>query len=145
MIFRSFFICFAIIGLSVASTVSLAAEGRGHRAHAWMETLTTEQRQTAERILAEVQPRVQELRMEVRGKMMELHSFSYRNDEDRDVLSRLGRELQVLRDKLREELQALDSRLVQEVGMPPRPSRKRSCSSLDTRSLPQGEGEMHSR
>lgn len=145
MIFRRFFTLLAIIGLSLASAGPLAAEGRGHRGHAWMENLTPEQQQMAESIVAEAQPRLQALRMEVRGKMTELQSFAYRNDEDRDVLSRLGRELQVLRDKLLEELRALDARLVQEAGVQPRPYRKRSCSSLDSRALPQNDGEMRSR
>lgn len=145
MIFRRLFIFFAIIGLTMACAGPLAAEGRGHRVHAWMEALSPEQRETAESILAEAQPRLQALRMEVRSKMLELQSFSYRNDDDRDVLSRLGSELQMLRDKLLQELQALDARLVQEVGVQPRPYRKRSCSSLDSRALPQNEAEMRPR
>lgn len=140
MIFRRFFMPLVLMSLIVASAGLALAEGRGHRGHMRMENLSAEQREVAERIVAEVKPRIQELRKEVRDKMVELQSFSYRHDEDLHVLSRLGRELQTLRDMLRTELQNLDARLAQEAGLPQRPLRGRSCSNLQQRSLPPVEG-----
>lgn len=143
MRFQRFFFFIALLALAAACAAPAWAEGHGRRGYSWLDSLTDEQRQTAERIVSEVRPRLQELRQGVRQKMMELQSFSYRNDEDSEELSRLGRELQSLRDTLRQELLALDERLVREVGIAPQPHRGRSCSSLNSR-MPQGEGEMRS-
>lgn len=139
MLFYRISLLLAALILAAAFAEPAWAEGHGRR-HSWLESLSVEQRQTVERIMTEARPRILELRDGVRQKMAELQAFSYRNDGDSEELSRIGRELQGLRDKLRQALQALDERLVEEAGLAPMPHRGRSCSTLNSR-LPQAESE----
>ena len=117
-------------------------QGRGHRAADGVE-LTVEQRQIVHSIMSEAQPRLRELRALMREKMQALHAFAYRDDGDENVLSRLGGELQALRDELRKELQTLDERLEREAGLPARPYMGRGCSDLATRMPSMESGETY--
>ena len=137
-------IAILLLVLGLGSSAALAASGHGfrHGGSGWIDSLTDEQRQQVDRIVAETQPRLLELRVQMREKMKELQAFAYREDDDNEALSRLGHDLQALRDALRKELQALDERLVREVGVPALPYRGRSCSVLGTRTPPTEGGEV---
>lgn len=121
--------------LAAAVAVAQAREPYQHRGSAWLNELTEEQRKDVERIVAEARPRLYELRRQMRDKMVELKSFAYDQNTDPDVFPRLGRELQTLRDALHKEIQALDQRIEDEVGVSVHGRRGRGCSGLAVRSI----------
>lgn len=92
--------------------------------------LSDEQRRQAERILEESRPRVQHLKQQIRAKVLELKMFMYDSNTDPAVLPRMGRELQVLRDELRQALNEIDARLAREAGILISHRRGRGCSGL---------------
>lgn len=105
---------------------------RGEDGRFWNppDALSPEQRVQAEHILKEARPRLRELTKKIHDKMLQLKSFVYDKDTDPEVLPRLGRELQTLRNELRQALHALDQRLEREAGVLPPRRRGRGCAAL---------------
>ena len=108
----------------------MPAHKKPHAGPAWLDQLSTDQRQQAERILTDARPRLQELRQQLRLKMSEIKTFVYGRGTDPDVLPRLGQELQALRNALYAELRTLETRLADEAGVPARGQSGRGCSEL---------------
>lgn len=123
------------VTLGFADTALGQPHGHRHRAYDQGQPLTQEQQGAVDRIMDEYRPRIQALHQQLHDKMMELKGFSYAKDTDPEVLPRLGRELQELREALREELRTMDSRLAQEAGVTLRPRSGRGCSGLGPHSL----------
>lgn len=120
-----------VLCLGMAASAALAQpHGYRHGAYDRNSQISPEQQAIADTIMDEARPRIQELHQKLHDKMMELKTFSYDKDTDPEVLPRLGRELQALRDALRAELQVLDTRLEQEAGFNVRPRSGRGCSGL---------------
>lgn len=115
-----------------------------HNCSLWEGSLSPEQHEKAEIILAETRPQLSRLRAEMQTKMQELKSLSYNNQSDPEDLARLGRDLQQQRDQLLKELRGLDKRLQEEVGgnVRMRGYHGRGCAALTATSpcpLPQAE------
>lgn len=115
-----------------------------HNCSLWEGSLSPEQHEKAELILAEARPQLNQMRAEMQTKMQELKSLSYNNQTDPQDLARLGRDLQQQRDQLLQELRSLDKRLQQEVGdnVRMRGYHGRGCAALTATSpcpLPQAE------
>lgn len=118
-----FFCVFALWGALVLAPGDVQAReeqapgpGNLHNCSLWEGSLSPEQHEKAEQILAEVRPQLSQMREEMQTKMQELKSLSYNNQTDPEDLARLGRELQHQRDGLLQALRDLDLRLQQEVG-----------------------------
>ncbi|MEG2172209.1 MAG: periplasmic heavy metal sensor [Desulfovibrionaceae bacterium] len=110
-----------------------AGATKAHNCLPWEGTLSPEQREKAEQILAEARPRLAQVRQTMREKRQELRALSYNNKSDPEDLARLGRQLQKQRDTLREELRALEKRLSAEIGSEVRIRRHhgRGCAALE--------------
>ena len=122
--------------LSLAATAAQAQpHGYRHGAQERSAQIPPEQQALVDAIMDEARPRILELHKQLHEKMMELKSFSYDKDTDPEVLPRLGRELQTLREALRAEIQTLDTRLEQEAGVSTRPRSGRGCSGLGPHSF----------
>lgn len=130
MVFRYKYAFPMLLCLLLAVAESAAAHGMRHGGGVLAGDVSPEQRRKAELILAEANPKIQELRRQMRAKMAELQSFAYDNKTDPTVLPRLGRELQALRDTLRRELLELNDRLESEAGVQLRIRRGRGCADL---------------
>ncbi len=106
---------FVVTGLCLGAFAVVFA-GNAEKVSRWSQELSAEQQEHAREIIQEFYPRIKQLRREVRGKVKELSGFCYASAEDHEKLARLGKELQAAREALREELIALDARLMNEVG-----------------------------
>ena len=110
------------------------SDARRHRLHhAWREQLTPEQRAVVDAIIDEARPRLRALRQQVHDKVRELKSFAYAEQTDPDVLPRLGRELQGLRDELHREIMAVRQRISEATGVSLGDHPGRGCSNLSNR------------
>ena len=75
---------------------------RGYRnVDQWLQSLPEEQQVKARAILEEARPAIEDTRWRIRQKREELAHFDYAEDSSAETLSRLGWELQDLRDRLR--------------------------------------------
>ena len=101
--------------------------------HAWREQLTPEQRAVADAIIDEARQRLRALRQQVRDKVRELKGFAYAEQTDPDVLPRLGRELQGLRDELHREIMTVRQRISEATGVSLGDHPGRGCSNLSNR------------
>ena len=100
---------------------------RGYRnVDQWLQSLPEEQQVKARAILEEARPAIEDTRWRIRQKREELAHFDYAEDSSAETLSRLGWELQDLRDRLRLQLAQLEGRLLDEVGV----SFRRACNSM---------------
>ena len=85
----------------------------------------------ARAILEEARPAIEDTRWRIRQKREELAHFDYAEDSSAETLSRLGWELQDLRDRLRLQLAQLEGRLLDEVGVSfRRAGKSRGCNSM---------------
>ena len=93
--------------------------------------LPEEQQVKARAILEEARPAIEDTRWRIRQKREELAHFDYAEDSSAETLSRLGWELQDLRDRLRLQLAQLEGRLLDEVGVSfRRAGKSRGCNSM---------------
>lgn len=106
--------------------------GRGYRnVEQWLQSLPEEQQVKARAILEEARPGIEDTRWRIRQKREELARFDYAEDSSAETLARLGGELQALRRHLRHQLEALEERLLSEVGVSFRRAVKsRGCNSM---------------
>lgn len=124
-----------VLSLVAVSLAHAGGHGRrmaleGPRTERWLAGLPAEQQQKARVILEEERPGIQDLHYRIRCKMQELEGLNYDNDIRPDALSRLGWELQKLRDELHAAYQRLHERMRREVGVDfVRPGR-RGCRSI---------------
>ena len=97
---------------------------RGYRnVDQWLQSLPEEQQVKARAI--------EDTRWRIRQKREELAHFDYAEDSSAETLSRLGWELQDLRDRLRLQLAQLEGRLLDEVGVSfRRAGKSRGCNSM---------------
>ncbi len=121
-----------ILLLMLAILIGTASVGnvRGHLDERWSQDLTPEQRQQAKEIMKAAHPRIKELRKDVKVKIRALEEFCFAKAGDDQTLAKLGQELQESRDALRNELMALDKKLMQEVGVSIRGYRGRNSAGL---------------
>lgn len=113
---------------------SVSPDARRQRLHhAWREQLTPEQRAVADAIIDEARPRLRALRQQVHDKVRELKGFAYAEQTDPEVLPRLGRELQGLRDELHREIMAVRQRISEATGVSLGDHPGRGCSNLSNR------------
>lgn len=132
-----------VSGLVVTSLflLPLLAVGGGHHGghgpggyrnvDQWLQSLPPDQQDKARAILEEARPGIEETRWRIHQKREELAHFDYAADSSAETLSRLGWELQDLRDHLRLQLSQLENRLLEEVGVSFRRAGKgRGCSSM---------------
>ncbi|WP_299392875.1 hypothetical protein [uncultured Desulfovibrio sp.] len=125
-----FALYFAAVSLAHAGGHGGRMALEGPRTERWLAGLPPEQQQKARIILEEERPAIQELHYRIRCKMQELEGLNYDNDIRPDALSRLGWELQKLRDQLHDAYQRVHERMRQEVGVEfVRPGR-RGCRSI---------------
>ena len=105
---------------------------RGYRnVDQWLQSLPEEQQVKARAILEEARPAIEDTRWRIRQKREELAHFDYAEDSSAETLSRLGWELQDLRDRLRLQLAQLEGRLLDEVGVSfRRAGKSRGCNSM---------------
>ena len=105
---------------------------RGYRnVDQWLQSLPEEQQVKARAILEEARPAIEDTRWRIRQKREELAHFDYAEDSSAETLSRLGWELQDLRDRLRLQLAQLEGRLLDEVGVSfRRAGKRRGCNSM---------------
>ena len=105
---------------------------RGYRnVDQWLQSLPEEQQVKARAILEEARPGIEDTRWRIRQKREELAHFDYAEDSSAETLSRLGWELQDLRDRLRLQLAQLEGRLLDEVGVSfRRAGKSRGCNSM---------------
>lgn len=97
----------------------------------WLQSLPEEQQVKARAILEEARPAIEDTRWRIRQKREELAHFDYAEDSSAETLSRLGWELQDLRDRLRLQLAQLEGRLLDEVGVSfRRAGKSRGCNSM---------------
>ncbi len=93
-----------------------------------LEHLPPQQRIKAFVIISEFSPKVYELRQRIINKKSELEDLNFDKKTSPDTLSRLGWDLQVLRDELRSVLTHADQRMRLEVGIPLGTPTSRGCS-----------------
>ena len=134
---RAYKIVVLLFVLSLAAVTLAHAGGHrgrmaleGPRTERWLAGLPPDQQQKARVILEEERPGIQDLHYRIRCTMQELESLNYDNDISPDALSRLGWELQQLRDQLHAAYQRVCERMRREVGVEfVRPGR-RGCRSI---------------
>lgn len=93
-----------------------------------LEQLPPQQRIKAAVIISEFSLRVFDLRQRIINKKHELEHLNFDKKTSPDTLSRLGWDLQVLRDELRSVLARADQRMRLEVGIPLGTPTSRGCS-----------------
>ncbi len=125
---RSIYIFLLVFGILVL--LPNAGNVKGNRDERWSQDLSVEQHEKAKEIIKQARPRIKELRREVRSKIEALEEFCFSKTEDEQTLAKLGQDLQKSRENLRNELIALDNRLMQEVGVSMRAYRGRSSAHL---------------
>lgn len=96
-------------------------------ASAWLRRLPPAQRCKAQAVLDAYAPQVQDLRRRIALKKNELMLLSYSQSTEPDSLSRMGQELQQLRDELRALLLRVRESLSAEVGAPLEHPRSHGC------------------
>lgn len=94
----------------------------------WLNALSPTQRVKALTVLDDARPGITDLRRKIQDKKVQLQNLSYDRDTSPDTLSRLGRDLQILRDELRAAFSSLDERMRNEVGEALSPPKSRGCA-----------------
>lgn len=100
---------------------------RRHRGLRLPEGLTQQQREAAQRILAEEEPLLWALRERLFAVMAKLRSLSFSQETPQDVLETLGQELVETRDRLLREAGKVNIRLEKEAGFNPGWGKGRGC------------------
>ena len=121
-------------GAAVCVTEMVSAKGLVYRSPGTgelLQSLPEDQQVKARAILEEARPAIEDTRWRIRQKREELARFDYAEDSSAETLSRLGWELQALRDRLRLQLAQLEGRLLDEVGVSfRRAGKSRGCNSM---------------
>lgn len=84
----------------------------------WLAGLPATQREQARKILQEAHPEVHALRVRIRETKARLEALRFDSATPTDTLPRLGLELQMLRNQLRQRLLHISELLRTEVGVP---------------------------
>ena len=93
-------------------------------------SLQPDKRQKAIAILQDSLPGLRELDMRITMKMQELAALDYKNGSDPEQLSRLGLELQGLRNAMRSKLIEVRRKLQAEAGVRLAPPMPRGCRGM---------------
>lgn len=109
----------AVENHDVASDLSREREADYTRSvRQWLEGLPPNQREQARKILQEAKPGVHALRERIRETKARLEALRFDSATPTDTLPRLGLELQMLRNQLRQRLLQISDLLRNEVGVP---------------------------
>lgn len=137
--------------LSAAACVSASAEehpaaggaavpcppGYGAQIHGGMgqardclADLPADKQKRAVQIMEEAMPALRDLDGQIGAKRRELEQLNFNDGSDPEQLARLGRELQELRDSMKEKLSQVSDRLRTETGLDLRVPDTRGCRSM---------------
>lgn len=95
-----------------------------------MADLPADKQKLAVQIMEDAMPGLRDLDHKIAAKRSELEHLNFNDGSDPEQLSRLGRELQALRDSMKLKLREVSDRLRTETGMDLRVPDTRGCSSM---------------
>ena len=92
--------------------------------------LPADKQKRAVQIMEEAMPALRDLDGQIGAKRRELEQLNFNDGSDPEQLARLGRELQELRDSMKEKLSQVSDRLRTETGLDLRVPDTRGCRSM---------------